>query len=81
MVYRNENVCEPTLSTAKFSLLRTNIWENSSKLFYLDIKNADAMNKWLKLDMIDWASFICYYKHSIKCTVGSGNLEKGQIFK
>ena len=35
----------PILSTAKFSLLRTNIWENSSKLFYLDIKNADAMNK------------------------------------
>lgn len=34
----------PTLST-EISLLRTNIRENSSKLFYLDIKNADAMNK------------------------------------
>ena len=35
----------PTLSTAKFSLPRTNIWEYSSKLFYLDIKNAGAMSK------------------------------------
>lgn len=43
----------PTLSTAKFNLPRRNIWENSSKLFYLDIINAAAMNKLLKLHLID----------------------------